>query len=297
MRVVVIGRTGQLARALQLVRWPTDWEPVFLDRAALDLAAADVVARFDAAQPDIVINAAAYNAVDRAEDERALAWRVNGAGPGELAAWCAERRVPFVHVSTDYVFDGRATRPYREDDATLPISAYGASKLAGEEAVRAAGGRHLVVRTSWLYWADGRNFATAMLGAAETQPRVRVVADQVGTPGYVPELASGLVALLRAALEGRAAWGLYHVTGGGQASRAVYAEAVFEAARRHGLPAAEVERISSIDWPTPARRPAFSALDCARFSAATGLVPRPWRESVEECVAQWAARKRSPCLS
>jgi dTDP-4-dehydrorhamnose reductase len=293
MRVVVVGRTGQLARALSLGTWPAGWEVTFLDRTALDLAAPDIASRIAAAAPDIVVNAAAYNAVDRAEEERALAWQVNGAGPGALAAWCAEHRVPFVHVSTDYVFDGRGSRPYREDDPTLPISAYGASKLAGEEAVRGAGGRHLVVRTSWLYWADGRNFATTMLGIAATQPRVRVVADQVGTPGHVPEVAAGLIALLRAALEGRAPWGLYHLTGGGEATRAAYAEAVFDAARRHGLPTAEVERISSVDWPTPARRPAYSALDCTRFTQVTGIVPHPWRESVEACVAEWAARKRS----
>jgi dTDP-4-dehydrorhamnose reductase len=225
--------------------------------------------------PDVVVNAAAYTAVDRAEEEPEAAYRANADAPGEIASACARRGIRMVHYSTDYVFDGSGTRPYREDDPTAPLGVYGASKLAGEHAVRGSGASHMVFRTAWVYAAHGRNFLRTMLRLAGERDELRVVADQVGSPTPAP-----LIADVTAAALGRAtgASGLWHLTATGQTSWHGFASAIVAGARARGVLAAapNVVPIATADYPTPARRPAFSCLDTAAIEDAFSLQLPPW---------------------
>lgn len=286
MKLLVIGRQGQLARALAA----RANDVTVLARPEIDLARPDTLtAPILAARPDAIVNAAAYTAVDRAEEEPALADAVNGMAPGVIAAAAATLGVPFVHVSTDYVFAGDAARPYREDDPVAPQGAYGRSKAAGEAAVAASGADHAIVRTAWVYAAQGSNFLRTMLRLARDRDEVRVVSDQQGSPTLADDLADGILAML-------ARWpaaGLrrtYHLTNSGSTSWAGFAEAIFAEAARHGLPAARVVPIATADYPTPARRPAMSVLDGSRLAADFGLAPRPWREALSASFADPAFR-------
>jgi dTDP-4-dehydrorhamnose reductase len=262
----VTGAGGQLGRSL--VAQPGSHEIVPLDHDRLDVGDLDAVRGAMAAHdPEIVVNAAAYNDVDRAESDADAAYRVNAMGPGHLATAAAEHGIPVLHVSTDYVFDGASARPYHEDDAPRPLSVYGASKLAGEEAVRLANPRHYVVRTAWLYHAVGRNFPRTMLDLAR-KGRVRAVADQRGSPTYAPHLAEGILHLIETG-----GFGTYHLAGSGDASWLELARALF---REAGLDVA-VEAASMTDFPRPARRPAYSVLTTIRKPRI--LLP-PWEEGV-----------------
>ena len=229
--------------------------------------------------PDLVVNAAAHTAVDRAESERDLAWRINADAPGALAAACAARDAWLVHYSTDYVFDGRATRPYREDDPTAPLGVYGASKLAGEDAVRASGARHLIFRTAWVYAAHSHNFLRTMLRVGAEREVLRVVADQVGTP-----TPAALIADVTAHALGHlpARSGTWHLTPTGQTSWHGFAEAIFAGAAARGLlaRAPRVEPITTADYPTPAARPAYSVLDTARLRGDFGVDLPTWQDGL-----------------
>jgi dTDP-4-dehydrorhamnose reductase len=252
---------------------------------ALDLAdSAAIAATLFRLRPARVVNAAAYTAVDRAEDDAEAAWRVNAEVPGEIARWCAQAGVPLVHYSTDYVFDGRAGRPYREDDATGPLNVYGASKLAGEQAIRAAAGRHLIFRTAWVYGARGSNFLTTMLRLARERDSLRVVADQVGTPTPAAWIAETTVRVLQHA--GRAS-GTWHLTAAGQTSWHGFAQAIFEEAVARGILSAapQVAPIASADYPTRAVRPAGSVLDTGRLQRDFAVVPPPWEAGLAEVMA------------
>ncbi|MBW7921132.1 MAG: dTDP-4-dehydrorhamnose reductase [Rubellimicrobium sp.] len=284
MTVVVIGRTGQLARAL--ARLAPDAR--FLGREALDLA--DPAAAVAALAPHLagagaVINAAAYTAVDRAEAEEPLAFTVNAATPGALAGAAAGAGVPFVHVSTDYVFDGSGNRPWQPADAPAPLNAYGRSKLAGEQAVAAAGGVHAVLRTSWVFSGEGQNFVTTMLRLGATQTRLRVVADQTGGPTPASALAGACLTIARALARDPALSGVYHYAGAPDTSWAGFARAILAAA---GL-AAQVEDIPTADYPTPARRPLNSRLDCSATETAFGLARPDWRAALRDLLAQGGA--------
>ncbi len=231
--------------------------------------------------PDAVVNAAAYTQVDRAETEREAAFRANAEAPAALAAACAQRSALLVHYSTDYVFDGRGTRPYREDDSTTPLGAYGASKLAGEQAVRASGARHLVLRTAWVYAAHGRNFLRTMLRLAAGRDELRVVADQRGTPTPAALIADVTAQLLAQA---PVRSGLWHLTATGETSWHGFAEAIMAGAHARGLIARQprVLPITTTDYPTPAARPAYSVLDCRALQHDFGIALPDWREGLEK---------------
>jgi dTDP-4-dehydrorhamnose reductase len=292
MRIAVTGREGQLARALARRGAARGIAVVRLGRPALDLAAPHSIApALAAARPDIVINAAAYTAVDRAEAEPDLAFAINATGAGAVAAAALELGVPVIQISTDYVFDGTGTRAWRESDETAPLNVYGQSKRAGEIAVAAGNARHAILRTAWVYDAAGRNFLRTMLRLAATQPEVRVVADQSGAPTYADDLADGVLRVaetLQAEPENPALHGIFHLTGGGQCSWARFAQAIFAEAAALGGPSAQVIPIATSDYPTPAARPYNSVLDCGRISAAYGIALPPWQDGLSRCIAGMA---------
>lgn len=288
MKLLVLGAGGQLGRELCRLRWPAASAVAAYDRAGLDIANRDAVrAAVRRERPDIVINAAAYTAVDRAESEREAAWAVNCDGPANIAAACREAAIPLVHISTDYVFDGSKPGPYREDDPVAPLGAYGASKEAGERAVRDASPRHVIVRTAWVYAAHGRNFVRTMLRLAGEVPALRVVADQQGSPTSAADLARAIAEIVRhVAAGGDAAWGTYHFAGAGAVSWHGFAEAIFDLASPWRGPPPPIEPITTADYPTPARRPANSVLDCTKIAATFGVTPRPWRDALADVIRE-----------
>jgi dTDP-4-dehydrorhamnose reductase len=232
-------------------------------------------------QPTVVINAAAYTAVDKAEGDIEAAFRANAEAPGVLARACADRGIPFVHYSTDYVFDGQGTRPYREDDATSPLGVYGASKLAGEEAVREAGGRHVILRTAWVYGQYGHNFLRTMLRVGTDRDELRVVADQSGTPTPASLIADVTVELLRQQTE---VSGTFHLTPRGETSWYGFAEAIFDEAVARGLlaRAPRVLAITTADYPTRAKRPSYSRLDVGKLEQQLGRPLPDWRTGLQQ---------------
>lgn len=277
MTVLVFGQTGQVAR--ELARRAPD--AVHLGRGQADLSdPAACAAAIRAHAPDVVINAAAYTAVDRAETDEAAALQVNGAAPGAMAQACADLGIPFLHVSTDYVFDGSGTAPWKPEDPVAPLGAYGRSKLAGEQAVRAAGGRHVILRTSWVFSAHGANFVKTMLRLGADRPALRVVADQIGGPTPAGGIAGALLTMADALRQG-AAGGTYHYAGAPDTSWACFARETFAQA---GL-AVTVEDIPTEAYPTPARRPLNSRLDCATL-ADFGITRPDWQQALAEVVSE-----------
>jgi dTDP-4-dehydrorhamnose reductase len=275
MNLLIFGRTGQVAR--ELARLAPGAK--FLGRDQADLSDPAACAAVIAAHaPDAVINAAAWTAVDKAEAEEAAALVVNAAAPGAMARACAARGIPFLHVSTDYVFDGSGTRPWRPDDATGPLGAYGRTKLAGEQAVRAAGGVHAILRTSWVFSAQGANFVTTMLRLGQTRDTLSVVGDQIGGPTPAAAIAAALLRMVEVLRDHPQSSGTYHFAGTPDTSWAGFAREIFAQAGR----AVTVTDIPTSAYPTPARRPANSRLDCTKFERTFGL-PRPdWRDGLAE---------------
>jgi dTDP-4-dehydrorhamnose reductase len=283
-RLLIIGKSGQAARAL--VSAAHGFDAVALGRGELDIANLSAIApTIGAVRPAVVVNAAGFTAVDAAEKEAGAALLLNRDAPGEVARVCAALGVPLVHISTDFVFDGSKGAPYAESDPVSPLNVYGRSKAGGETAVAGAGGRFAIVRTSWLYAAEGNNFVRTILRLARERGAVRVVADQFGRPTWAADLA-GVVLLIAQRLIDRDAnaEGVFHYCNSGDASWADLAEAAIEGAARRGAPHASVERITTADYPTSARRPADSRLDCARFIALLGAAPPRWRDSLERCL-------------
>jgi dTDP-4-dehydrorhamnose reductase len=279
MRLLVFGRTGQVARELARLSPGA----TFLSRDEADLAEAGACARaIGAARPEAVINAAAWTAVDGAEDSLEAAMAVNGRAPGEMAAACARLGMPLVHISTDYVFDGSGTAPFAPGDPTGPLGAYGATKLAGEEAVAAAGGTHAVLRTSWVFSAHGSNFVKTMLRLSETRDRLTIVADQVGGPTPAGAIAGACLNIAGALAADPGKSGVYHFSGAPDVSWADFARAIFAAAGRE----ATVEDIPTSAYPTKARRPLNSRLDCRATEAAFGIARPDWRAALTEIVAE-----------
>jgi dTDP-4-dehydrorhamnose reductase len=285
VKVLVIGRSGQLARALARRAVAHGLSLQAIARPELDLTLpARVEAALGAQSFDVVINAAAYTAVDNAEDDRERAHMINAEAAGILAGEAARAGKPIVHVSTDYVFDGDKGAPYLEDDPTGPTGAYGASKLEGERCVLGANQRAVVLRTSWVFDAEGANFVRTMLRLAKTRDEVSVVADQRGCPTFADDLADA--ALTIAARPEH--FGLYHCAGAGETSWAAFAEEVFAQSRARGGPAAAVRPISAADYPTRAKRPSDSRLDCAKLARDYGVRLRPWREALSACMNEIA---------
>jgi dTDP-4-dehydrorhamnose reductase len=282
MRVAVTGSKGQVATSL-IERAGPKLEVIALGRPAFDLTdRAAVLAGLEAARPDVIVNAAAYTAVDKAEAEEALALRVNGDGAGHVAEAAQRLGVPLLHLSTDYVFDGALDRPYREDDPTSPTGAYGRSKLAGEKEVAARCEDSVILRTAWVYSPFGANFVRTMLRLNETRDEVGVVADQRGNPTSALDIADALVAIAARVKDDSSPRfrGIFHMTGSGEATWADFAEAVFREAEARGRPRTRVNRIATADYPTPARRPANSRLDNEKLARVYGLRLPDWRQSV-----------------
>jgi dTDP-4-dehydrorhamnose reductase len=276
--------SGQVATELARAAAAQGLALTALDRTEADLADPAACARaVAAAEADAVINAAAHTAVDRAEAEPDLARAVNAEAPGAMATAAAARGLPFLHVSTDYVFDGTPGRPWREDDPTGPLGVYGASKLAGERAVAAAGGPHVVLRTAWVFSAHGANFVKTMLRLGAERDELRVVDDQRGSPTPAADIAAALLAIARAFAAGRGVPGTFHYAGRPAVSWAGFAEAVFAA---RGGPAPRIRRIASADYPTPARRPLNSVLDCGRIARAYGLTQPDWRPGLARVIEE-----------
>ncbi|MGD9861970.1 MAG: dTDP-4-dehydrorhamnose reductase [Pseudodonghicola sp.] len=267
--LLVFGQTGQVATELQRLA-P---QARFLSRAEADLSdPAACAAAIRAHSPAAVINAAAYTAVDRAEAEEALATTINGAAPAAMAAACAELGIPFLHISTDYVFDGSGTAPWTVGDAVAPLNAYGRSKLAGEEGVRAAGGLHAILRTSWVVSSHGNNFVKTMLRLSETRDTLNIVDDQIGGPTPAADIAAALLRMA-AALRAGQAGGTYHYGGVPAVSWKDFACEIFAQAGRR----VTVGGIPSSDYPTPARRPLNSRLDCSGLKRDFDIDPPDWK--------------------
>jgi dTDP-4-dehydrorhamnose reductase len=287
MKLLVLGAGGQVGHQLSRLAWPADYQIAAFDRAGVDITQGDAVAAaFERERPDIVINAAAYTAVDRAETEPDAAWAGNCTGPGHLAAACQAAGIPLIHISTDYVFDGSKQGPYRENDPVNPLGVYGHSKEAGDRAVREALPQHVILRTAWVYSAHGHNFVKTMLRVAAERPVLRVVADQTGSPTSAADIAGAIAAIVRRVAAGDRHWGTYHFAGGGAVTWHGFAEAIFElAAPWRGAPP-KVEAITTAEYPTPARRPVNSVLDCRHIGEAFGIVPRPWREALAEVIRE-----------
>jgi len=284
--LLVTGGSGQVGRELARYAWPEGVRAHFPGRDELDLADAQSIARCVASRRwAAVINAAAYTAVDKAESEVAAAWTINALAPAVLAAETAKAGIPMLHVSTDYVFSGHKAAPYVEDDAVGPLSVYGASKEGGEQAVRSANARHAIIRTAWVVSEHRANFLKTMLRLCRERPRLRVVADQRGSPTSARDLASALAEVaLRQLGDASAPTGTFHATNAGQTSWHGFACEIVRLAfaDRDGAPA--IEAIATGDYPTPARRPANSVLASHKLAAAFGIRLRPWQEAVAEIV-------------
>jgi dTDP-4-dehydrorhamnose reductase len=287
MRVLVTGVTGQVGGALGrlLARYMSVQASA---RSDLDLARpGEIASALDRIRPDLIVNTAAYTAVDRAEDEKDLAHVVNADAPGAIARWTAGHGIPLVHFSTDYVFDGTGSRPWREDDRPHPLSIYGASKLAGEEAIRAANGPHLIIRTEWVYAASGKNFLRTITRLASERKELRIVADQCGAPTSAGLIADVVAQLLRPGSRTLAerfatAGGLLNVAASGETTWHGFAVAIIEGLKARGVKFAVecIVPIATDDYPTKAKRPANSRLDLTRLRQVFGIEPPRWEEAL-----------------
>ena len=281
MRLLIFGRTGQVALALAR----QSPEATYLDRDAADLEdPAGCAAVIAAHAPEAVINAAAYTGVDKAESEEALATRINGEAPAAMARACMGRGIPFVHISTDYVFDGSGEAPWTPDAPTAPLGAYGRSKLAGEEGIRAAGGCHAILRTSWVFSVDGVNFVKTMLRLGGEREGLRIVADQIGGPTPAADIADACLKIAAQLAEDPGKSGTYHFAGQPPVSWAGFAREIFARADL----ACTVTDISTSGYPTPARRPLNSRLDCVKTRAVFGIAPPDWRVGLDDVLKELA---------
>lgn len=283
--ILVSGQNGQVARALQQCLGDLGQLHV-LGRDRLDLAQPEAIrALVQRLAPDLIINAAAYTAVDQAESEPELAFALNARAPGIFAEEAARLGIPLIHYSTDYVFDGDKDTPYTEDDEPNPLNVYGRSKLAGERAIEAADGQHLILRTSWVYSRHGRNFLLTMQRLLQEQPQLRIVADQIGAPTWAGTLATSTRLLIERWLAGQAgAWGTYHLTARGETSWFGFAQAIGAHLKAQGLPCAELLPIPSSDYPTPARRPLNSRLDCSLLQRQWQVSQPHWQQALIDCL-------------
>jgi dTDP-4-dehydrorhamnose reductase len=292
MRVVVIGTSGQLATELRRQPCPAGIE--LLPAQKLDISGAqELSAYLDQTRPALVINAAAYTAVDRAEAERERAFAVNAEGPATLAGWCASNAAALVHVSTDYVFDGSKASAYNESDETAPLGIYGASKLAGEVAIRAALDQHVILRTSWVFSAHGNNFVKTMLRLAAEREELRVVADQHGRPTAAADLAVAVLHVACAIESGVPRFGTFHFAGAGDTTWHGFAQAIIDEQAALTGKRPRVTPITTQDYPTPAKRPTNSVLSTNAFEQAFKLAPRPWRQGLHDVIRELAQPLRS----
>lgn len=293
MKLLVTGRTGQVAMALKEVGASSGVDVVSVGRPQFDLAAAEPdLLQVRDARPDVIISAAAYTAVDRAETDREMAERVNVDGPASLANLSSELGIPIIHLSTDYVFDGTKPAPYVEDDAPNPISVYGRTKLHGELAVASAANDHVILRTAWIYSPFGANFLKTMLRLAETRSELSVVDDQVGNPTSAFDVARAVIDVARNLLshpDKEELRGTFHAAGSGEASWAAFALEIFRQSQIVGGPSAKVARISTAQYPLTAKRPANSRLDTEKLRRVHGITVPAWQISTQQTVRRLLA--------
>ena len=283
-RMLVIGRRGQVASALAAIDWGQDIVVALGGRDEFDLASpAALRDRVKDMRPDLIVNAGAYTAVDQAESEPEAAFALNRDGPAALAEAAAAIGAPVIQLSSDYVFDGLKAGAYVETDAVNPLSVYGVSKEAGERALRERLAQHVILRSSWIYAARGRNFLTTMLRLADEGREIRVVDDQKGSPTAAAELAGAVATIARRLLAGGADYGTFHFCGQGVTSWHGFATAIFELA---GTGKARLAATTTAEFNAPARRPANSALDCTKIARVYGIRPAPWRESLARCLGE-----------
>ncbi|MBE9120969.1 dTDP-4-dehydrorhamnose reductase [Tychonema sp. LEGE 07199] len=287
MKILLAGGSGQLAQELQSILLSSG-EVIAVDRTRVDLSQPETIRQAMAEiQPDLVINSAAYTAVDKAESEPELAQTVNGIAPGIFAEECEKLGATLIHFSTDYVFDGSSGSAYLETDSTNPLGTYGKSKLAGEEAIRQAGNRHIIIRTAWVYGNGGKgNFVKTMLRLGKEREEIRVVADQIGSPTWTADLGAATAQIIP--LLGPETFGTYHYTNSGVCSWYDFAIAIFEEAEKLGFPL-KIKRvipITTAEYPTPAKRPAFSVLSTVKISALLGAHPPHWRQGLRQMLAK-----------
>jgi dTDP-4-dehydrorhamnose reductase len=292
MKLLVLGAGGQVGQELRRARWPSGYTLVAFERSRLDITQRQaVIAAIEQERPDLVINAAAFTAVDRAESDADAAFAVNRDGPAHLAAACAVATVPLIHFSTDYVYDGTKPGPYREDDLINPLGIYGRSKADGDQAIRNGLDQHVILRTSWLYSVHGTNFVKSMLRLAVEQPHLRVVADQRGSPTSAADIAAALIILTGRIAAGTACWGTYNYTGAGATTWHGFAEQIFTLAAPWIRTPPTIEMITSADYSTPVRRPANSMLDCCLIQEAFGIELQPWRVSLAVTIRELFERE------
>jgi len=288
MRIFVAGSTGQVAASLAVAVDGSEIELTTAGRPDFDLTnTKSVHAAISAFEPTAIVNAAAYTAVDAAEDDEATANAVNTDGAGTLAAIAAELGVPFIHISTDYVFSGNKNGPYTENDSVAPTGAYGRSKLGGELAVMIQNPNSIILRTSWVYSPFGNNFCKTMLTLAKTRDDLGVVADQEGNPTYAPDIAAAILHILET-IEDHG-WqdgfaGTYHLAGTGDTNWYSFASEIFKLGGKHGHAVPNLKQLTTEEYPTPAKRPANSCLDCRKIENVFGIVMPPWHESTAACV-------------
>lgn len=284
-RILVTGGSGQVGGALSQLKM-SGMEFVAPRREELDLSDANSIKAYLAREAfAAVINCAAYTAVDKAESERDLAWHINVTAPGLIADHCAKASIPLLQVSTDYVFSGEASRPYSEDDVVGPINVYGASKEAGEAAIRAVTDMHVILRTSWVVSATGNNFVKTMLRLAADRDELRVVADQQGRPTSAQDIAQMLATITAQVIKGQGQFGTFHFANSGDTNWADFARTIFEISQQRGGPSARVTSITTADYPTPAKRPRNSRLDTRKIEASYGIAARPWREAINDILS------------
>ncbi len=288
--ILLTGAGGQVAWEIEQRATGAGLSVRALSRTELDISDSKAVhSTVAAVAPRVVINAAAYTAVDKAEGDKGRAFDVNRDGAGHLAAVCAAREITLVHLSTDYVFDGESKHPYVEDDFTAPLGVYGESKLAGEAAVRAFLDRHIILRTAWVYGVHGNNFVKTMLRLGRERDVLRVVDDQRGSPTFAGDIADALLLIARRVISEalpEEAYGTFHYTGGGAVTWHGFAEQVFDLAAQNIGRRPKVEAITTAEYPTPAKRPANSVLDCGKIGRTYGIMQRPWEESLKEMLAK-----------
>ncbi|QDG58114.1 dTDP-4-dehydrorhamnose reductase [Pseudomonas sp. NIBRBAC000502773] len=286
MKILITGQYGQVSQALQTQLQGLD-ELIVLGREQLDLADAERIRQqVRAHRPDLIINAAAHTAVDQAESEADLAFAINATAPGILAEEAKTLGSPLIHYSTDYVFDGSKPGPYTEADTPNPLGVYGQSKLAGEQAIATVGGQYLILRTSWVYSNHGKNFLLTMQRLLQEKPHLRIVADQIGAPTWAGTIAASTRALIERWQAGKAGeWGIYHLTAEGETSWFGFAQAIGEHLRASGRASAELEAIPSSAYPTPARRPLNSRLDCSHLRQQWHVSQPLWQDALRECLA------------
>ena len=289
MRILVTGKEGQVDTSLQVLGESLGLEIIRIGLPETDLSKPEALeAPVREAHPDVIISSAAYTAVDKAETEAERAQKINGDAPGELARLAAELDIPILHLSTDYVFAGDKAGAYVETDMPAPVSIYGRTKLSGEEQVRAATDNHVILRTAWVYSPYGSNFVKTMLRLGETRDELNVVADQWGCPTYAPDIARALLAIAQQVGIDRdpTIRGTFHLTGEGQTTWAGFADAIFEGAQVRGCKPVHVNRITTADYPTLAKRPANSRLNGDKLDEVYGLRLDPWQDSLDTCLNQ-----------